>query len=155
MTLRLRVPSWAAAPVAVTVNGKATDAIASAGSYLSIRRNWQTGDVVEMTLPMGLRYEAMPDDENLRAILYGPLVLAGGLGPAATERVMGPEGPEMDKAAALTIPEFAVGSKPLSEWLRPTGALTFQADKVRFAPLHRTHDQRYSIYWRISQTSEI
>jgi len=154
MTLHLRVPSWTAAPVSVTVNGKATDAIASAGSYLSIHRNWQPGDIVEMTLPMALRYEAMPDDENLRAVLYGPLVLAGGLGKANV-KVMGPEGPEMDKAPALKIPEFAVGSKPLSEWLKPTGPLTFEANQVRFAPLHRTTDQRYSIYWRISQTSEI
>jgi DUF1680 family protein len=154
MTLHLRIPAWIAAPVAVTVNGKPTDAVASAGSYLSIHREWHKGDVVEMSLPMALRYEALPDDGNLRAILYGPLVLAGGLGSASVT-VMGPEGPEMEKAPALQIPEFPMGTKPPAEWLKRTGPLTFEANGVKFAPLHRTADQRYSIYWRISQTSEI
>jgi DUF1680 family protein len=154
MTLHLRIPAWVSGPVAVSVNGKPIEAVASPGSYLSLHRQWQKGDVVEMTLPMSLRFESMPDDENLRAILYGPLVLAGGLG-FNLGTVMGPEGPEMEKAPALKIPEFNLGAKQPSDWLHRTGPLTFEAEAVKFAPLHRTTDQRYSIYWRISQTSEI
>jgi DUF1680 family protein len=154
MTLHLRIPAWVSGRVTVSVNGKPVEAVASPGSYLSLHRQWQKGDVVEMTLPMSLRFESMPDDENLRAILYGPLVLAGGLG-FNLGTVMGPEGPEMEKAPALKIPEFNLGAKQPSDWLHRTGPLTFEAEAVKFAPLHRTTDQRYSIYWRISQTSEI
>jgi DUF1680 family protein len=161
VTLHLRVPSWISHPVTVKVNGKALDASASPGSYFSIRRDWQTGDVVEMNLPMSLRYEAMPDDENLRALLYGPLVLAGGLGDHGIthEMVIGPEGPEMDKSPAPRIPEFVVGNKRPDEWLRASGPVSFdsvgQANAVKFVPLYRMNGQRYSIYWRMSQTSEI
>ena len=161
LTMHLRIPAWLAGPVSVRINGKALEAVASPGSYLSIHREWRKGDVVEMNLPMALRYEAMPDDENLRAVLYGPLVLAGGLGDAGIkpDMVLGPEGPEMDKSPVAKIPSFAVDGKSPSDWLRATGPLTFvtvgQATDIQFMPLHRLSGQRYSIYWRMSQTSDI
>jgi DUF1680 family protein len=158
LTLNLRIPSWVSAPVTVKINGKTSDAVSSPGSYLRIARDWRKGDVIDMSLPMALRFEAMPDDEHLRAILYGPLVLAGGLGREPAMKTIGPLGPEMKKAPAVPIPQFSAANKPPSEWLRQTGPLTFEtlapSSPVSFAPLHRTHDQRYSIYWRMSQTSE-
>jgi DUF1680 family protein len=79
LALRLRVPVWAAGST-VKINGKPLDAAAEPGSYLTIHRTWKTGDRVEMTLPMRLSVEAMPDDSTTQAFLYGPLVLAGDLG---------------------------------------------------------------------------
>jgi DUF1680 family protein len=140
LTIHLRIPAWVAGPVEAYVNGKPTDAIASPGSYLTIHRDWQKGDTIDLTLPMSIRYEPLPDDENLQAILYGPLVLAGSLGKLPSSPI-GPEGPEMDKAPTVQIPE-------LTSSLQPNGPLTFTANQVQFQPLHRTTDQRYSIYWR-------
>ena len=139
-TIHLRIPVWVAGPVEVKVNGKPTDAIASPGSYLTIRRHWQKGDTIDLTLPMSLRHEPLPDDENLQAILYGPLVLAGTVGKIPSSQI-GPEGPEMDKAPTVQIHE-------LTSALQPNGTLTFTASDVQIKPQHRTTDQRYSIYWR-------
>jgi hypothetical protein len=162
LTLHLRIPAWISQGASVKLNGQTVDAIASPGSYLSIHRAWQEGDTVELELPMALRYEAMPDDEGLRAIMFGPLVLAGGLGNEGIteEMVMGPSGPDMKKHPAPRIPDFVVKEKTPSDWLRPHNKpLTFiasgQSTNVTFAPLHRTSGQRYAIYWRMSQTSEI
>jgi DUF1680 family protein len=106
---------------------------------------------------MELRYEAMPDDRNLRAILYGPLVLAGGLGNAGltTALEIGPGGPNLKKYPPPAIPAFQAGNKQVSEWIRPHDQpLTFrtegQATNVTLAPFYRMSGQRYSIYWRIT-----
>lgn len=157
LALHIRIPGWLAGPASVKVNGKLVNLEASAGSYLTIHRDWVKGDTVEMELPMALRYEAMPDDEGLRAILCGPLVLAGGLkdGAITEAMVIGPAGPDMKKHPAPEIPQFHVGSKAPSEWLQASEKpLTFvtkgQPTGVTLEPLHRTSDQRYSIYWRMS-----
>ncbi len=65
IALNLRVPSWIQKPAMVRVNGHALEALAHPGSYFTVRRDWRTGDVIELELPMSLRYEAMPDDRKL------------------------------------------------------------------------------------------
>ena len=81
------------------INGRALEASAAPGSYLTIKRSWATGDRIEMELPMALRMEAMPDDPKTQAILYGPVVLAGDLGSEGlTERMMiGPNNPAVQR----------------------------------------------------------
>ena len=59
---------------------------AKPGSFVEIRRSWKTGDRVELKIPMSLRLEALPDNPNRAAILYGPTVLAGELGSGRTRR---------------------------------------------------------------------
>jgi hypothetical protein len=59
-TLSLRVPSWAAG-AGVTVNGRAEDVAAEPGTYARLRRRWDRGDVVTLTLPM-TPWLTRPDD---------------------------------------------------------------------------------------------
>ena len=99
----------------------------------------------------------MPDDHSLRAILYGPLVLAGRLGNAGlTEKLEhGPEGPQLQKAPALEIPEFSAGQKPLDEWIKPgdrpmTFQTTGQRVDVSLRPFYQVNRERYSLYWRVT-----
>ena len=68
--------------VTVTVNGRPqTVATLNPAASSRFKRTWKTGDRVELTIPMSLRLEAMPDNPHRVAILYGPTVLAGELGP--------------------------------------------------------------------------
>jgi DUF1680 family protein len=153
LTLHLRVPAWVAGRVKLRVNGQDSEGVASAGSYVSLHRVWKDGDRVEMDMPMALRFEAMPDDRNLRAVLYGPLVLAGGLGSQGLteELTVGQEGADMRKHPIAKLPEFRLGEKTVGEWMRAgDGPLMFQADGVTFQPLYRLAGERYSVYWRIS-----
>ncbi len=69
---------------------------------------WRGGDTVEVQFPMGLRIEAMPDDPTMIALLYGPIVLAGDLGPEGlveSERY-GPSAPRLGRIRPVEVPVF-------------------------------------------------
>jgi hypothetical protein len=157
LTLRVRIPSWVAATPAVKINGNVSEITAAPGSYLAISRVWKSGDRVEVSFPMALHTESMPDDHSLRAILYGPIVLAGDLGRnGLTEALVhGPEGPELSKAPALPIPEFSPGEKRLHEWIKPGDRpLTFRTEgqrvDVSLHPFYQLNRERYSLYWKVT-----
>jgi hypothetical protein len=157
--LRLRRPAWAGAGFAVSVNGRPQPAAAEPGSYLALEREWKSGDVVELRLPLGLRAEPMPDDASVVAFLYGPLVLAADLGPAAADpaRRYGPEGPALrgDEAVKLPVLVAAGASEALSrltpagEPLRFTAAGGDRSEDVVFRPFYSLYDRRHSVYVRV------
>ncbi len=75
MALRIRHPYWAVSGFEVAVNGQAQAISSRPGSYVSLQRTWQSGDTVEVRMPMTLRTEGFRDDPRKLAIFYGPLVL--------------------------------------------------------------------------------
>ena len=74
--LRIRVPRWAEAGVAVRINGRAQPVKAAPGSYLGLKRTWQDGDTVEVRLPFRFHLERVMDRPNLASLFYGPVLLA-------------------------------------------------------------------------------
>ena len=173
MAMRLRAPGWLQQAPTVKVNGRALEASAAPGSYLTLNRIWKAGDKVEMELPMHLHAEAMPDDPRIQAFLYGPLVLAGDLGgEGLTEaHIIGPNfrvgAPGLEQygsplAAANTvppvpgieIPKFRAAGGPAS-WIKAGDKpLSFrtagQKQDVTLVPLNSLFDRRYSVYWEVS-----
>lgn len=138
-TLALRRPSWAGAGFTVRVNGQSVAKVGTPGSYVEIRRNWRSGDRVELTLPKALRLDRLSDNPPARpegrsgetspklasraeagprkaAVLWGPLVLAGDLGAAPRRR---DDGDGDGVRAAAPEPVVLVTSRPVNEWLRP------------------------------------
>ena len=117
------------------------EAMREAG-YAIVRRRWQAGDMVSMTLPMDLRIEATTDDPDTIAILRGPLVLAADLGPA-------------DKELATAAAPALVGSDILggfrADAAQPavyrTEGLGRPAD-MRFAPFYSAYDRRSAVYFK-------
>ena len=71
----LRMPDWCSAP-AVTVNGAAVDVTPVPGKYLRIEREWKSGDVVEVSLPMHLSMRHWQVNNNSVSVDYGPLTLS-------------------------------------------------------------------------------
>ena len=147
-TLALRRPSWSEAGFEVRINGELVKDVSGPGTYVALKRRWKTGDVVTVALPKSLRIEGLADNKNRAALMWGPLVLAGDMGP---ERRGGPGDP---------IPSFLTESRPIEEWLKPEpgkpgsfrsegiGRLTDQsAQDVEFVPFYRLHRRTYSIYW--------
>ena len=159
VAVRLRIPSWLQSGPMVKLNGKALEATAAPGSYLTLARTWNSGDRIEIELPMHLAVEAMPDDRTMQAFLFGPLVLAGDLGSdGLTEDLMvGPRvnGPPLRRAPALTIPTFRAPSRDPSAWIKPADSplafrTTGQSAEVNLVPLNSLFGRRYSIYWQVS-----
>ena len=75
--LRLRIPSWTET-AAVTCNGKPVAGTFSPGSYGEIRRQWSSGDTVELNLPMPVvmqeSHPLVEENRNHVAVMRGPLV---------------------------------------------------------------------------------
>jgi hypothetical protein len=171
--MRLRIAGWLTSAPFVKLNGKILDASAAPGGYLTLNRGWKATDRIELTLPMSLRVETMPDDTAIQAFLYGPLVLAGVLGSdGLTEaHITGPnfrvgwagiqqsgsplaETNSTPPVPPLQIPAFKASGE-LSSWIKPTDKpLAFrtigQTENVTLVPLNSLSDNRYSVYWHVS-----
>jgi uncharacterized protein len=149
--INLRVPYWAQGG-SLKINGAAIPAFSSPGSYLSINRVWKTGDKLELSLPMGLHIDAMPDDETVQAVRYGPLVLAGRFDRVSKEQSFAGMGPKGERKKA---PEIAADSSHPTAWVEPDPhqPLTFQAvgqsESFPLVPLNQIMHERYVVYWKV------
>jgi len=162
IALRIRVPYWATAGVTVQLNGKAINVDSGPGSYFVVDRVWRDHDRLEIQMPMTLHTAPMPDDASLRALMYGPLVLAGRLGTQGlTEenRRAGPtpprEVPEYKDPSPPQPAALAASKADVSEWVKPvTGKnlefqMSGQATNYTLVPLSSIFDERYAVYWKI------
>lgn len=159
-TLALRRPSWAGAGFAVRVNGQAVAQVPNAGSYVEIKRTWKSGDTVALTLPKTLRLERLADNPKKGIVMWGPLVLAGDLGPAPRRR---DDGDGDGVRSAPPEPAAIVTERPLTELLKPVNGkpATFlalgvartvsgeYATDVEFRPFYSVHRRVYSAYWDV------
>ena len=77
VALMLRIPGWCDA-AAFSINGEPQEAPLTPGSYVEVKRGWQAGDVIELSLPMRPRMiKAHPKAEEIRnhvAVMRGPIV---------------------------------------------------------------------------------
>lgn len=132
-------------------------------AFVDVERTWRTGDVVEVTLPKTLRVEGLPDNPGRASILWGPLVLAGDLGPQPSSR------DEDDGGDPATVPVFVREPGPVSEWVRPAGSEPGRfrtagagrepnpagaAREVDLAPFYRLHRRTYATYWDLFTPEE-
>ncbi|MDY0908614.1 beta-L-arabinofuranosidase domain-containing protein [Microbacterium sp. CFBP9034] len=74
-TLRLRIPSWAAATPTLTVNGAAQDVAAlTQDGYIALEI--EAGDELTYLLPAEVRVDDSTENPNWVAFTYGPVLLA-------------------------------------------------------------------------------
>ncbi len=151
LAVKVRYPSWAENGIEVLVNGKGKRVRQDPGSFVTIERKWKTGDILEVKLPFSLRLELMPDDSSRVAVMYGPLVLAGDLGPLTDSASKDP----------MYVPVLMTENRDPSAWLMPVeGKLnTFMTVKtgrprdVEMKPFYTIYDRRYSVYWDLFNES--
>ena len=181
-SLALRRPYWTGQGFLVKLNGQivepgqepAPDSLDRTGrsqyrrpayepsSYLELKRRWTSGDVVEVALPKTLHLEPLPDNPHRLSLMWGPLVLAGDLGPE-------PDGHRGEGARpAPPVPVF-VTADPVATWLQPVAGAPghFRTDgvgrepdargrvsDVDFQPFFRLHRRTYSTYWDLFTPAE-
>jgi DUF1680 family protein len=146
-TLAVRRPSWAGEGFSLEVNGEPVADLGKPESYVEIKRTWKTGDKVALVLPKVLHEEPLPDDTNCVALMWGPIVLAGDLGPETRRRG--------NNTASNNIPVFVSGDQPIQQWLQPTAGKPGEFDtvgvghshEVHFVPFYRLPERTYAIYW--------
>ena len=136
MTLRVRVPNWVTGPPVVWLNGALVRELpgpgAGTGGWIGFRRRWQTGDLLEVMLPMGLAFEPAPDHPAVQALTYGPVVLSGVYG-----RDPGPLTPQLEVASVRRT-----AAQPM--------AFEAVADRkpIRLIPVGRVTHESYTAYWQ-------
>jgi DUF1680 family protein len=175
--LKVRVPYWATKGVTVAVNGDPMTVTATPSTYLEINHPWKVGDVVTVDIPMTLHIDQAPDDKQVQAAMYGPLVLAVRQGTEGLTNSMiyggsGPRGFD-DGIPMPTVsmhfpgqrrPNNAPASTPVPPPVADDGIWFEQAEGTRRYPLQfrtkgrgPTHtliplnlimDERYSVYVR-------
>jgi hypothetical protein len=75
LTLHFRIPAWAEG-ASLFVNGTRQPGLANPGEFAAVKREWKTGDRVELELPLKMRLEALDARHtDTVALLRGPLVL--------------------------------------------------------------------------------
>jgi len=105
---------------------------------------------------MRLRAEPLADDRTQQAFLYGPLVLVGQFpGTGLAEDLEHHQGPEVQEAPAVDVPQLKAASADPATWIKPVAgeALTFritgQASDVTLKPLNQSWE-RFAVYWTVS-----
>lgn len=144
LDLHIRNPYWANNAVMLKVNGKIQKIAASNDGYFHLNRKWKDGDKVEMTFPMQLRTESMPDDKNIVALFYGPVLLAASLDDMEADALVNRD------LNPVLIPD----GKIASQWLKPDNEpLTFttlvaKPKQLNLMPFYRKKTGKYAIYWQ-------
>ncbi|MFH0921278.1 MAG: beta-L-arabinofuranosidase domain-containing protein [Fibrobacterota bacterium] len=107
-TIKLRIPSWSIQN-SVTINDLAPAATPVPGSYLSLQRVWQAGDVIRLKLDLRGRILNAPSGSGNQAIMRGPIVLSFN-----RDSSLGlPGNYQFDSADAATIARLA---SPAGKW---------------------------------------
>ena len=133
-TLRFRIPSWAADTATLKVNGRSAPVLTTKG-FAPLERVWRSGDVVELSLPMSLRLETLPEDggagtQKTVALMYGPWVLFALRAPG-----------EVGAITASSEALLRTGRSGPREW-----TLNDAAGARRFVPFQDVGDRQYSTY---------
>jgi uncharacterized protein len=172
--LNIRVPWWATAGFAVSINGTQQNVTATPSTYVSLERNWKAGDVITVDMPLTLHIATAPDDKQVQAAMYGPLVLAARLGTDGLTTSMiyadsGPEGyddgypmptvdmrPHMHRGPDGKLVAAAPAS-PDAVWFEKVEPSRLYSLEFRtrgrgpthsLVPLNQIMDERYSVYLR-------
>lgn len=158
-TIHLRIPGWTTASAQIKVNGQPLEAMADPGSYLALRRVWQKGDTISLTLPMELQREPLQGDATVNAALYGPLVLAANVGstlPAGQSRTLQGDPYFKNLPAPNSLTKIAADTNAKTdEWVETESAaeLRFsvrgEGTKYELKPAYQIADERYGIYWQL------
>ena len=144
MTLRVRVPAWVDGTPVVFLNGAliangallpappAAGPAPSAGGWIAVRRRWQAGDLLQVTLPMRLAFEPTSDHPAVQAVTYGPVVLSG----------VYPANP------GVLTPALETGSVQQTATQPMTFSATSGNKPVTLVPVSRAAHKYYSVYWQ-------
>ena len=131
--LQVRVPHWANKGFFVKINGKEIKVDAKPGTYLSLKRKWEKGDVLELHMPFSFYLEPVMDQQNIASLFYGPVLLAA-----------------QEQEARTDWRKINLDARDISKSITGDPAkLEFMVDGVLFKPFYNTYG-RHSVYLDIN-----
>lgn len=165
VAIQLRCPVWTAGPMVFEFNGNPVILKSKPGQYTEIKRIWKQGDKLRVRIPMKLWTEPLEGNPNKIAFLYGPLVLAGDLGPVAKTPSFPYAREQWDnfRAPTVEVPVLVrADGQDLTAKLKrvPGESLAFRTEgigkpsDVTLRPFNRIFYQHYNIYWDVLSANE-
>ncbi len=166
VTIRFRVPDWAAGDMVISLNGSSYDATIVDG-YACVGGSFADGDVIDIEIPEEIVAYDLPDNESSIAFKYGPVVLSADLG---TEDLV-----TTTTGVNVTIPAQKIVD---SEYITLTDgsredlmadadafftagtdadgnvAFTLNGTDLVFGPHYLKNEERYGIYWYFQSEEE-
>ncbi len=155
-TLSVRIPGWTQGRARIWLNDELQDT--PVGAVFSLERSWQEGDNLRLEFPMALHTEPMPDDPNLVAFAYGPVLLAGVVSDAAPLKPIFSFDAQQAQAEAVRDRKttfFLADSSSDVSWLQPVKdrPLTFRTSgqpfDLTFIPFGEVISERYGLYFPV------
>lgn len=172
-TLKIRNPWWTQdGKMTVKVNGKEVQHAQQPSSWIYVTRKWKDGDKVELTMPMAINVEPLPNLPQYVAIMRGPILLAADMGNDDLYGLLSDDGRWAHIAhgplVSIFDAPFMIGSsaeiKNKLNAMRPVEgqSFTYVVDDLftvpnldaegttrplTLKPFHDLHDCRYSFYW--------
>jgi len=169
LDLRFRIPDWISGSMTVKVNGEKIS-YTEADGYAQVKRDFSSGDRIELTVPEKVRAHALPDNGgNAYAFTYGPIVLSAELG--TTDMKKGSTGMWVSIPDKSTVSDDTIyvngenGSvstfmSQIDKFLvKDSSSLKFTLTgtdkKYTFTPHYRQYQQRYGIYWHYKNSGNV
>jgi DUF1680 family protein len=125
-----RIPAWTSGAT-LMVNGKREHSELQPGTFVGVRRQWKSGDRVELHLPMTTRLETVDDQHpDVVALMYGPLMLfPATTAPSVTRRQLlaakrtASRSWQVESAngSVMLIPFTEIGDQPYTTYVRVSG----------------------------------
>lgn len=128
-TIQFLVPSWAK-KVDIYINNEKQSIATVPNSYISLNREWKNNDKISLVFDYEFYLKSMPDDKNVIAIFYGPILLAF---ENTSELIL--KGNHSDILSNLSA---GLGNK--------TFYLTNEGKKYLLRPLYEIENQSYGVY---------
>lgn len=161
--INFRAPSWLESKMMADVAGN--EYSAEGGSYLTINREWNAGDVINITIPMNVRTYYSRQDNKI-AYKYGPVALAAPLG--SVENVNGVDEYISNETRIDTItadvPYIITNDAKPEELveLADESTLTFtikgennsSGENITLVPFYGVHHQFYTVYWNVNEEAD-
>ncbi|HEX6847310.1 MAG TPA: DUF6805 domain-containing protein, partial [Chitinophagaceae bacterium] len=163
-SLMIRYPSWVKeGTLKISVNGKPISFSNLPSSYISVKRQWKKGDVLEILLPMQTTIEHLPNLSSYIAFMRGPVLLGAKTGTEDLKgliandsrwgHIAGGKKIPLDQAPLIVENNIStigyklqpVTGNPLS--FRLTGIKLINPVDVVLEPFYKIHDARYLMYW--------
>lgn len=155
LAVKLRRPEWLAGEPEIWVNRKKI-VIAAADDYLNLPSKLKAGDVIKVRFPRKLQIKATPDNPNIAALFYGPVLLAANLGDSgiADRKFQDEDAWGLTKYPSFrNVPVIVQDIKNPALWLSKTndGSLNFvtsaaDGKQLQFRPFYSFTKERYSVY---------
>jgi DUF1680 family protein len=134
MPVKVRVPFWLRRSMEVRINGTLQPRINTSGTYVTYNTTWSGSGTMVLVMPQTLRFEKTPDNATVGGAMYGAQLLAGQYGTNNLASTPSLNASTVVKTAGTTLSFTGTAS---------TGTVTL-------VPYYRMHNQRYSVYWNLT-----